>query len=75
MTLPGFNAETSLYKTGIQYGSTRALVKASGVTPQQLPRHLFCRPTDCPCNYEACRRAGGRVVPDRYPPCYYECVL
>ena len=68
MRMPGFSAETSLYRTGIQYGSTRVLVQAGGLTPQ-----LFCRPTDCPCLYEQCRKAGGTVVPGPQPPCHYTC--
>jgi len=72
--MPGFRAETSLYRPGIQYGSMRALVKSDVVMPQQLP-HLFCRVTDCPCLYEQCRKAGGTVVPGPQPPCYYKCEL
>ena len=34
MTLPGFNAETSLYKTSIHYRFMGALVQADGVIPQ-----------------------------------------
>jgi hypothetical protein len=92
MTLPGFNAETSLcktslyyrltsasaqvdgmlYGTGIQYRGMRASVQASGVMPQQLP-HLFCRPTDCPCQKAACIRGGGIVAPSQQPPCFFTC--
>jgi hypothetical protein len=68
MRMPGFSAEMSLYTTGIQYGSTRVLVQAGGLTPQ-----LFCRPTDCTCLYEQCRKAGGTVVPGPQPPCHYTC--
>ena len=68
MTMPGFSAETSLYRTGIQYGSMQALVQASGVTPE-----LFCRPTDCPCLYNQCRKAGGTVVRGPQPQCFYTC--
>lgn len=42
MTLPGFNAETSLYKTSVHYRLMEALVQADGVLPQ------FCGP----CHYE-----------------------
>ena len=72
MTLPGFNAEASLYRTSVRYGSKEALVRAGGVMPQQLP-HLFCRPTDCPCQKAACVRGGGVVVPSRQLPCYFTC--
>jgi hypothetical protein len=37
MTLPGFNAETSLYKTTVHYRLMGALVQADGVTLQQFP--------------------------------------
>jgi hypothetical protein len=45
MTLPGFSAETSLYKTGIHYHLTGGSVQAGGIVPQ-----LFLRP-ECrpPC--------------------------
>lgn len=36
MTLPGFKAETSLYKTGGRYRSARASVQAYGLALQQL---------------------------------------
>jgi len=41
MTLPGFNAETSLYKTSIHYRFMDASVQADGVVLQQL---VFCGP-------------------------------
>jgi hypothetical protein len=72
MTLPGFTAETSIYRTEIRCGGMRASVQASGVMLQQLP-HLFCRPTDCPCQKAACIRGGGIVVPSRQPPCFFTC--
>ena len=72
MTMPGFSAETSLYRREIQYGGMRASVQASSVMLQQLP-HLFCRPTDCPCQKAACMRGGGIVVPSRQPPCFFTC--
>jgi hypothetical protein len=36
MTLPGFNAETSLYKTSVHYRLMGASVQADGVMPQQF---------------------------------------
>ena len=74
MTLPGFTAESSLYMISIDYRSMRAWVQADGVTPQQLP-HLFCRPTDCPCQRAACIRGGGIPVPSRQLPCFFTCKL
>jgi hypothetical protein len=68
MTMPGFNAETSLYRTSVHYGSTQALVQATGVFPE-----LVCRVTDCPCLYNQCRKAGGTVEPGPGPPCFYTC--
>jgi hypothetical protein len=38
MALPGFSAETSLYKTNVHYRLTGALVQAGGVVPQRI----FC---------------------------------
>lgn len=37
MTLPGFKAETSLYKTSVHYRLMGASVQADGVTLQQFP--------------------------------------
>jgi hypothetical protein len=37
MTLPGFNAETSLYKTSVHYRLMGALVQADGVIPNCSP--------------------------------------
>ena len=72
MMMPGFNAETSLYKTTVDYRSGGTAVRLGGVMPQQLP-HLFCRPTDCPCQKAACVRGGGIVVPSDHLPCYFTC--
>jgi hypothetical protein len=72
MTLPGFGAETSLYKTIVDYQSRRTAVPLGFVTPQQL-LHLFCRPTDCACQKAACVRGGGIVVPSDQLPCYFTC--
>ena len=36
MTLPGFTAETSLYKTSLHYRLMGVLVRAGGVTFQQV---------------------------------------
>jgi len=74
MSTPGFTAETSLFRISIKYDLTLAFVQASGVTPQQLP-HLFCRPTDCPCQKAACIRGGGIPVPSRQLPCFFTCKL
>ena len=41
MTLPGFNAETSLYKTSVQYRLTGASAQVDGVIPQLFS---FCGP-------------------------------
>jgi hypothetical protein len=46
MTMPGFNAETSLYKTSVNYRLTAALVQAGGLMLQQLPG-LFPIPIGC----------------------------
>ena len=41
MTLPGFSAETSLYKTSVRYRLMGASAQADGVVLQQL---VFCGP-------------------------------
>jgi hypothetical protein len=72
MNMPGFTAEASLYKISIDYNLTPAFGLVRGVMPQQTP-HLFCRPTDCPCQKSACIRGGGIPVPSRQPPCFFTC--
>jgi hypothetical protein len=47
MTLPGFNAETSLYRTNVGYRSRRTAVQLVGAVPQLIDpvgTHCF------PCN-------------------------
>jgi len=52
MTLPGFRAETSLYKTSVHYRSVGALVQADRITPQQLASQWLPRPCG-PCHLDA----------------------
>jgi hypothetical protein len=40
MALPGFSAETSLYRTSVHYRLTGVLVQADEIAPQQI----FCGP-------------------------------
>jgi hypothetical protein len=47
MTLPGFNAETSLYKSRVSYHSMGVSIQADGVMPQQFPVPITCGP----CQY------------------------
>jgi hypothetical protein len=49
MTLPGFSAETSLYKTTVHYGLTGASVP-SGVMLQLFPFGRDC----CPPGFHCC---------------------
>jgi hypothetical protein len=44
MTLPGFSAEISLYRTTVHYRLTGTSVEADGVVPQQVHTHTFCGP-------------------------------
>jgi hypothetical protein len=73
MTLPGFNAETSLYKTAIHYRLTGGSVRVDGVTLQQFPPpgscFARCRRRCCP-PFGACnpQNFGQRA-------CYLECIL
>ncbi len=70
MNMPGFAAEASLYKSARHYRLAEALARSRGIMPQ-----LFCRVTDCPCQYKACRKAGGAIVSSPQPPCYFKCEL
>jgi hypothetical protein len=59
MTLPGFNAESALYKTSVDYRSSVTAVGLAGVVPQ-----LVALPaTVCgPCvgfGWQVCRRCFG----------------
>jgi hypothetical protein len=46
MAMPGFNAETSLYRSRVSYNLRRASVGANGVMPQQFgfgpAGHIVC---------------------------------
>lgn len=72
MALPGFNAETSLYKTSVHYRLTAASVRADGVTIQQISRPLnYC---NGPCFWDEngrCSQGCGYCGP--FPPfqCHY----
>ena len=53
MTLPGFNAETALYKTSVDYRSHAVSLPLVGAMPQLVaPPATVCGP---------CNRAGWRV--------------
>jgi hypothetical protein len=66
MTLPGFSAETSLYKTGIHYRLTGRSVQAGGIVPQQ-----FAVPLDIPCVARCRRRCAGNPL---FEACFSQCV-
>jgi hypothetical protein len=62
MTLPGFNAETALYKTSVDYRSRMTAVGLAGVVPQLVaPPATVCGP----CvgfvgfEYQVCHRCFG----------------
>ena len=65
MTLPGFNAERSLYKTSLHYRLMGGSAQADGIMLQQ-----FGFPGGC---FGRCARAC-RGSP-YYQACYLECVL
>jgi len=52
MTLPGFSAETSLYKTTVPYRLVGASVQAGGAVPQQVHNSTSCGP--CHLDAGAC---------------------
>jgi len=64
MTLPGFNAEKSLYKTGVHYRLMGASVQADGlVLPQFDP---------CNCRHRCC--PSGICHAGRERACFLECI-
>jgi hypothetical protein len=63
MTMPGFNAETSLYKTSVHYRLMAASVQANGVMLQQLPRPFQGKP-DLWCTDFCYVDESGRCVKD-----------
>jgi len=67
MTVPGFNAETSLYKTSIHYYLIGGLVPADSIVLQQFGLAL----KSC---FDQCRiRCAEKPFPF-FLPCYRECV-
>jgi hypothetical protein len=66
MTIPGFNAETSLYKTSVHYRLTGASVQADGVTPSQVsfPIRPFgsCGPCYRDISGNCSRDCGGCIL-------------
>jgi hypothetical protein len=75
MTLPGFNAETALYKTSADYRSRVTAVGLAGVVPQLDPRGTHCGP--CIFGWQSCYNClieGGRCFswtqrcPQRFYP-------
>jgi hypothetical protein len=68
MALPGFNAETSLYKTSVHYRLAGALVQPHGVMPQQA----LCSLCHCGANAQCvsdCRICEA-VFPGGTVHCY-----
>jgi hypothetical protein len=65
MTLPGFNAEASAFKTSAHYHSMGASVQTGGVVLQQFPPPGSC--------FARCARAC-RSNP-WFHACYQECVF
>lgn len=68
MALPGFNAETSLYKTSVHYRLTGAFVQPHGVMPQQA----LCSSCHCGANAQCVRdcRICEAVFPGGIVHCY-----
>jgi hypothetical protein len=59
MPLPGFNAETSLYKSSVCYHLMDAYVQAGRVVPQQFPLPFTCGP--CELVTGACAQRCSRI--------------
>jgi hypothetical protein len=72
MTLPGFSAETSSYRSNTQYHSIRVSSQVGGGAVAQL----FCRIDDSGCWAQLCREAGGLVFygPENQNPCHIGCI-
>jgi len=84
MSMPGFNASVSLYKSKGQYRATRARNargNGSSVLPAQSAAfdpcaHCLSLPSPCLRARCACTCAGGdiiRVPPSRFFPCGFAC--
>jgi hypothetical protein len=75
VALPGFNAETSLYKTGAHYRSMRRSVRSDGITIQQLSFPITRPAYTCgPCYYDEngqCARDCGYCVVFPSVVCYH----
>jgi hypothetical protein len=73
MTLPGFNAETSLHRTSIHYRSMGALVQADGVTFERtsITIHPFKACGPCYYGFNGCSRDCGFCVLFPYVHCYH----
>jgi hypothetical protein len=77
MRLPGFNAETSLYKTSVHYRLMGALVHGDGVMLQQLrlpgqPLTVSCGPCS-PDNTGACTQSCTFCVGNSCVPFTQQC--
>lgn len=56
MTMPGFNAETALYRTSSYYRSLGTIVPLAGAVPQLVyPPATVCGPCNRP-GYRVCHR-------------------
>ncbi len=67
INIPGFTAETSLYKTSTHYRLLGALIRGSGVVPQQSDCEIACGIADAAC-LTACIASGPF-----YPLCASAC--
>jgi hypothetical protein len=71
MILPGFSAETSLYKTGIPYRLMEASSRANGVTFQQISHPAYrCGPCYTDINGQ-CKHDCGYCVLFSTVQCYH----
>jgi hypothetical protein len=62
MTLPGFSAEASLYKTSVDYRSHETAAQLVGAVPQLVdPPGTFCEP--CHFGWQICHNC--RIEPGR----------
>ena len=69
MTLPGFNAESSLYKTIVDYRLIVAMVQANGLRFQLLlPPSI----DPCGCHHMCC--PSGVCLTGLQRSCFLECI-
>jgi hypothetical protein len=90
MMMPGFSAETSLYRSSLAYyqlavtadfGHQMVQPAQGSCTCTSPTCQWSCPPADpcadlrgCAQTHCYCQQDGCRVVPDIHPPCFFHCV-